>query len=194
MSKAGEKGLYIGLLPTWGNQVVGASWEKSPPIIFTAANARGYGRFLGTRYRSSPNLIWILGGDRDPRGVETVWRAMAGGPTTSVREEPYEHYVIRRWGVRAVLGKGGMGGQTLEAMKDAGAVYLHAIGGAAQVYARAIEKVPGVYLMEFGVPEAMWHLKVKDFLAIVTMDAHGNSLHAAVEAETGAALAELQRV
>jgi len=83
--QAGEKGLYIGLLPTWGNQVVGASWEKSPPIIFTAAQRPRYGRFLGTRYRSSPNLIWILGGDRDPRGVETVWRAMAGGPTTSVR-------------------------------------------------------------------------------------------------------------
>jgi fumarate hydratase class I len=78
-------------------------------------------------------------------------------------------------------------------MQEAGAVYLHAIGGAAQVYARAVEKVLDVHLLEFGVPEAMWHLKVKNFLAIVTMDAHGNSLHAAVEKKTGAALEQLNR-
>jgi fumarate hydratase class I len=86
-----------------------------------------------------------------------------------------------------------MGEKTLAAMKDSGAVYLHAIGGAAQVYARATEKVLGVYLLEFGIPEAMWHLKVKNFLAIVTMDAHGVSLHADVEQQTGAALEALQR-
>ena len=120
------------------------------------------------------------------------WVTKAAGPTTSIREEPYEHHVIRTCGVRAVIGKGGMGEKTLAAMKDAGAVYLHAIGGAAQVYARATEKVLGVHLLEFGIPEAMWHLKVKNFLAIVTMDAHGNSLHAEVEQKTGAALALLK--
>ena len=78
------------------------------------------------------------------------------------------------------------------AMKDAGAVYLHAIGGAAQVYARSVDKVLGVHLLEFGIPEAMWHLKVKNFLAIVTMDAHGHSLHAEMEKTTGAALAALR--
>jgi fumarate hydratase class I len=121
------------------------------------------------------------------------WVTKAAGPTTSIREEPYEHHVIRTCGVRAVIGKGGMGAKTLAAMKDAGAVYLHAIGGAAQVYARATEKVLGVHLLEFGIPEAMWHLKVKNFLAIVTMDSHGASLHADVEQQTGAALETLQR-
>ncbi|HOK45024.1 MAG TPA: fumarate hydratase C-terminal domain-containing protein, partial [Bryobacteraceae bacterium] len=112
--------------------------------------------------------------------------------TTSIREEPYQGEVIRRYGLRAVVGKGGMGAQTLAAMKEAGAVYLHAVGGAAQFYVRAIEKVTGVELLEFGIPEAMWRLQVKDFLAIVTMDAHGNSLHAEVEEKTAKALAALQ--
>jgi fumarate hydratase, class I len=119
------------------------------------------------------------------------WVAKAAGPTTSIREEPYQAEVIRRYGLRAVVGKGGMGAQTLAGMKECGAVYLHAIGGAAQFYARAIEQVLGVDLLEFGVPEAMWHLRVKDFLTIVTMDAHGNSLHAGVEKTTAEALAAL---
>jgi fumarate hydratase class I len=120
------------------------------------------------------------------------WVAKAAGPTTSIREEPYQADVIRKYGVRAVIGKGGMGAKTSAALKECGAVYLNAIGGAAQFYARAIEKVLGVYLMEFGIPEAMWRLRVKNFLAIVTMDAHGNSLHAQVQEETGVRLAELQ--
>jgi len=113
------------------------------------------------------------------------WKVTAAGPTTSIREEPYEHEVIRRYGVRAVIGKGGMGDRTLQALKDYGAVYLSAIGGAAQYYARTVEKVLGVYYLEFGIPEAMWHLQVRNFVAIVTMDAHGRSLHADVEQETG---------
>ena len=121
-----------------------------------------------------------------------TWTAKAAGPTTSIREEPYQAHVIREYGVRAVIGKGGMGKKTLAALKECGAVYLNGIGGAAQYYARSIEKVLGVYLMEFGVPEAMWHLRVNNFIAIVTMDAHGNSLHADVEKETGERLAELQ--
>jgi len=120
------------------------------------------------------------------------WVTKAAGPTTSSREEPYQGEIIRRYGVRGVVGKGGMGSGTLAALKEAGAVYLHAIGGAAQFYARAVEKVPGVYLLEFGIPEAMWRLQVKDFLTIVTMDAHGNSLHAELEAATGQALAALK--
>ncbi len=120
------------------------------------------------------------------------WVTKAAGPTTSMREEPYEHEVIRRYGVRVVIGKGGMGEKTLAAMKECGAVYLNAIGGAAQFYARTVRRVLGVYLMEFGIPEAMWHYEVEGFPAIVTMDAHGNSLHAAVEAETGERLAALR--
>jgi fumarate hydratase, class I len=113
------------------------------------------------------------------------WRVTAAGPTTSIREEPYQGEIIKRYGVRVVIGKGGMGARTLSALKEHGAVYLNAIGGAAQFYARAIERVNGVSLLEFGTPEAMWHLAFKDFPAIVTMDAHGNSLHKDVEQESG---------
>ncbi len=119
------------------------------------------------------------------------WVTKAAGPTTSSREEPYQADVIKRYGVRAVIGKGGMGAKTLAALEECGAVYLNGIGGAAQYYARAVEKVLGVHLMEFGIPEAMWHLRVNNFAAIVTMDAHGNSLHAEVERETGKALGAL---
>jgi len=113
------------------------------------------------------------------------WRITAAGPTTSIREEPYQGEIIKRYGVRVVIGKGGMGAKTLAAMKEHGAVYLNAIGGAAQFYARSIKAVDGVSLLEFGTPEAMWHLTVEDFPAIVTMDAHGNSLHKDVEQESG---------
>jgi len=113
------------------------------------------------------------------------WRVTAAGPTTSIREEPYQAEIIKRYGVRAVIGKGGMGAKTLAALKEHGAVYLNAIGGAAQFYARSIKKVDGVSLLELGTPEAMWHLTVEAFPAIVTMDAHGNSLHKDIEQESG---------
>lgn len=119
------------------------------------------------------------------------YRITAAGPTTSIREEPYQADIIKRYGVRAVMGKGGMGAKTLAGMKESGAVYLNAIGGAAQFYSRCIEEVLGVHLLEFGIPEAMWHLRVKDFPAIVTMDAHGNSLHADVEKASATMLARL---
>ncbi|MBS1788971.1 MAG: fumarate hydratase [Acidobacteria bacterium] len=119
------------------------------------------------------------------------YQIKAAGPTTSIREEPYQGEIIKRYGVRAVMGKGGMGAKTLAAMKEHGAVYLNAIGGAAQYYAKSINEVLGVNLLEFGIPEAMWHLRVTDFPAIVTMDAHGNSLHADVEKASAAVLATL---
>src|SRR5580765_3676452 len=119
------------------------------------------------------------------------WRVTAAGPTTSIREEPYQGEIIKRYGVRAVIGKGGMGAKTLAALKEHGAVYLNAIGGAAQFYARSIKRVDGVSLLDFGTPEAMWHLTVEDFPAIVTMDAHGNSLHKDIEQESGQHLATL---
>jgi fumarate hydratase, class I len=120
------------------------------------------------------------------------WKVTAAGPTTSIREEPYQGEILRRYGVRAVIGKGGMGAQTLTALKETGAVYLNAIGGAAQFYARCIERVDGVSLMQFGTPEAMWHLTVRDFPAIVTMDAHGRSLHDDVVAASAERLAALR--
>jgi len=105
----------------------------------------------------------------------------AAGPTTSIREEPYQAGLIERYGLRGVIGKGGMGLKTLGACREHGAVYLHAIGGAAQVYADCIKSVDGVHLEQFGSPEAIWVLTVEDFPAIVTMDSHGDSLHETVQ-------------
>jgi fumarate hydratase subunit beta len=111
---------------------------------------------------------------RDDRG----WHFVAAGPTTSKREEPYEADVIARYKLRGVIGKGGMGEQTLAACREHGAVYLHAIGGLAVILARSVRKVRAVHkLEEFGVPEAMWVIEVERFPAVVTMDSHGNSLH-----------------
>jgi fumarate hydratase, class I len=120
------------------------------------------------------------------------WQVKAAGPTTSSREEPYQATILKKYGVRAVIGKGGMGKKTSDALKECGAVYLNAIGGAAQYYAASVQKVTGVDLMEFGIPEAMWHLQVKNFVAIVTMDSHGNSLHADIESETADNLTALK--
>lgn len=119
------------------------------------------------------------------------WKMTAAGPTTSIREEPYQAEVIRRFGIRAVMGKGGMGPKTLAGLKESGAVYLNAIGGAAQYYSRCITGVKGVHLLEFGIPEAMWHIEVEAFPAIVTMDSQGNSLHADVEKASAAVLSRL---
>ena len=112
---------------------------------------------------------------------EGNWHIKAAGPTTSIREEPYQGDIMKKFGIRAVMGKGGMGPKTLAALNEHGGVYLNAIGGAAQYYADCIKGVEGVDLMQFGIPEAMWHLRVEDFTAVVTMDSHGNSLHADVD-------------
>ena len=120
-----------------------------------------------------------------------AWKVTAAGPTTSIREEPYQGGIIRKYGLRGVIGKGGMGDNTLAACQEAGCVYLHAIGGAAQVLAESIRRVRNVYfLKEFGSPEAIWELEVEDFPAVVTMDAHGNSLHKEVFATSEANLAK----
>jgi fumarate hydratase class I len=172
--KVGDVVLINGELYT-GRDEVHAHLMKTPPPV----DLRG-----AALYHCGP--VMLKQGDR--------WTVKAAGPTTSMREEPYQGEIIRKYGVRAVIGKGGMGKKTLAALKEAGAVYLNAIGGAAQYYARTVEKVLGVELMQFGVPEAMWHIRVKNFAAIVTMDAHGNSLHADVEKVTGEVLETLQKV
>ncbi|HVV00461.1 MAG TPA: fumarate hydratase C-terminal domain-containing protein, partial [Verrucomicrobiae bacterium] len=125
---------------------------------------------------------------KDERGK---WKCTAAGPTTSIREEPYQWQVIRDCGLRGVIGKGGMGDRTLAACKENGCVYLHGIGGAAQVLAQCIKKVRNVYLLEkFGAPEAIWEFEVEKFPAVVTMDAHGNSLHREVLAASQAEFAK----
>ncbi|MGM0836537.1 MAG: fumarate hydratase [Bacillota bacterium] len=126
------------------------------------------------------------------KDAEGNWEVKAAGPTTSIREEPYQGDIMKRFGIRAVMGKGGMGAKTLKALEEHGGVYLNAIGGAAQYYADCIKGVDGVDLMEFGIPEAMWHLRVEGFTAVVTMDSHGNSLHADVEKSSLEKLAQFK--
>jgi len=114
--------------------------------------------------------------------VDDEWHFVAAGPTTSIREEPYQGPVIKEYGIRGVMGKGGMGEKTLKALGENGSVYLHAVGGAATLQGQAVKKVHGVVkLEEFGVPEALWIIEVEDFQAVVTMDSHGKSLHKEVK-------------
>lgn len=125
-------------------------------------------------------------------GLDTKeYRFVAAGPTTSIREEPYQGEVMRHFNLKGVIGKGGMGPKTLAACHEVPGVYLHAIGGAASLIAQSVSRVLGVYKLEFGVPEAMWIIEVKNFPVVVTMDAHGNSLHADVEKQSKAELDEL---
>ncbi len=136
----------------------------------------------GILYHCGPVVL------KDERGE---WKVVAAGPTTSIREEPYQGQIIRQFGIRGVIGKGGMGERTLAACQEAGCVYLHAVGGAAQVLADCIRRVRHVYLLEqFGSPEAIWELEVEQFPAVVTMDAHGRSLHREVFAASQAELAK----
>jgi len=167
--KVGDVVLVSGRAYTGRDAVHAYLMKHDPPVDMNGA----------VLYHCGPVVVKEAGG----------WRVNAAGPTTSIREEPYQADVIKRYGVRAIIGKGGMGAKTLGALKEAGAVYLNAIGGAAQFYARTITSVDGVSLTEFGTPEAMWHLTIKDFPAIVTMDAHGNSLHKEIEEESAKELA-----
>jgi fumarate hydratase class I len=121
------------------------------------------------------------------RRVRTGWEAVAAGPTTSIREEPYQATVLERYGVRGVIGKGGMGPATLEACQRLGAVYLHAVGGAAVTLASSVRRVLEVRMLEeLGAPEAFWVFEVEGFPAVVTMDSRGRSLHAHVQSESEA--------
>jgi fumarate hydratase class I len=125
-------------------------------------------------------------------GLDTRdYRFVAAGPTTSIREEPYQGEVMRHFKMMGVIGKGGMGPKTLAACQEVPGVYLHAVGGAATLIAQTVERVLGVYKLEFGVPEALWVIEVKDFPTVVTMDAHGKSLHAEVEEKSRAVLERL---
>lgn len=125
-------------------------------------------------------------------GLETRdYRFVAAGPTTSTREEPYQGDVMRYFNVKGVIGKGGMGPKTLAACQEVPGVYLHAIGGAASLIAQSVQRVLDVHKLDFGVPEAMWVIEVKDFPAVVTMDSHGESLHAEIAQKSKAVLDEL---
>ena len=121
-----------------------------------------------------------------------TYTVVAAGPTTSVRENPYEPDFIAKTGVRIIIGKGGMDAKTLAAMKKHGCVYIQAVGGGGAIYADAVKQVAGVSLLqEFGAAEAVWHLDVVDFRGVVAMDAHGQSLFDAVRKNSSAALEAL---
>ncbi len=122
------------------------------------------------------------------------WSFVAAGPTTSSREEPYQAKVIESYGVRGVIGKGGMGEATKEACRKLGAVYFHAVGGCGTAIARSVREVVAVHkLEEFGTPEAFWVIRVEDFPVIVTIDSHGQSVHERVREESRKVYEELLR-
>jgi fumarate hydratase subunit beta len=125
------------------------------------------------------------------RHDDGTYSFVAAGPTTSIREEVYQPEVIAHFNLKGVIGKGGMGPNTLKACSDQPAVYFHAIGGAATLIARSVKEVVGVYKLEFGVPEAMWVIRVEDFPVVVTMDSHGGSLHEQVMASSAEKLQAL---
>ena len=120
------------------------------------------------------------------------WHFVAAGPTTSIREEPYQADVMAHFDIKAVIGKGGMGQKTLRGCANHTYVYLHAVGGAATLIADSVKEVIDVFKKdEFGVPEAFWVIRVEGFPSVVTMDTHGQSMHAHVEAVSKERLAAL---
>ncbi|KPK95098.1 MAG: fumarate hydrolyase [Anaerolineae bacterium SM23_ 63] len=136
----------------------------------------------GAIYHCGPVVAGLDTGD---------YRFVAAGPTTSTREEPYQGDVMRHFNLKAVIGKGGMGPQTLAACHEVPGVYLHAIGGAASLIAQSVQRVIDVHKLDFGVPEAMWVIEVKDLPVVVTMDSHNSSIHAEVETQS---MVELERL
>lgn len=160
--KAGDEVLISGTIVTARD--VAHKWmvEKKPSYLKKILE----GSFI---YHCGPIVEKLAG---------VKYHVVSAGPTTSMREEPYQSEVIEMYGLRGIIGKGGMGSKTLNALKKFGAVYAHATGGIAVALADAIKEVKDVYMLEeFGAPEAMWILEVKDFPAIISMDSHGNSLH-----------------
>jgi len=163
----GDMVLLSGRIVTGRDKVHQFLFRERPPEEQIPFNLRG-----SVLYHCGP-IVRKTGG-----GFEFI----AGGPTTSIRVEMYEHRIISDYGIRGVMGKGGMGRQTLDALRKNGCVYLHAIGGAAVYLAEKIKKVAGVWkLEEFGMTEAMWLLEVENFPVVVTMDAHGRSLHEEID-------------
>jgi fumarate hydratase class I len=143
----------------------------------------------GVIYHCGPVVRHTKGTKERPEGT---WEFVAAGPTTSIREEVYEPRVIAHFGLRGVIGKGGMGPDTLRACERHGAVYFHAVGGAASLIADAVEEVLAVYKKDaFGVPEAFWVVRVSGFPVVVTMDTHGRSIHDEIAALSRAALQQM---
>jgi tartrate/fumarate subfamily iron-sulfur-dependent hydro-lyase beta chain len=166
---------------------VGEGVELSGTLVTARDKAH---KFLGDGGRTPAdlNVIYHCG------PIVSEGMVISAGPTTSVREEAYEADVIRRFGVRAVIGKGGMGERTLEALGDCGCVYLAAVGGAGALIAARVKEIKGVHMLrEFGASEAMWVFEVERLPLTVAMDTHGESVYRDVESESERVLRALIR-
>jgi fumarate hydratase subunit beta len=105
------------------------------------------------------------------------WTAVAAGPTTSTRMDLFEDEFLKDFKVRVIIGKGGMGKRTTDAMAKFGAVYGAFTGGAAILAAKAIKNVKSVEWLDLGMPEAMWIFEVEEFgPLVVSIDSHGNNI------------------
>lgn len=160
--KVGDEVFLSGIIVTARDQAHKLMVEQKPDFIRDFLNE-------SVIYHCGP----VVRKDKDG-----TWSFVSAGPTTSIREEPYQADVICEYHLRGVIGKGGMGEKTSQGLQKCGAVYFHAVGGAGTLIANAVKKVINVFkLDEFGSPEAFWVIEVKDFPLIVTMDSHGASLH-----------------
>ena len=176
--KAGDEVLISGTIVTARDAAHKWMVEKKPSFLKKVLE----GSFI---YHCGPIVEKLAG---------CKYHIISAGPTTSMREEPYQSEVIEMYSLRGVIGKGGMGKKTLGALKKYCAVYAHATGGIAVALADAIKEVKDVYMIEeFGTPEAMWVLEVKDFPAIISMDSHGNSLHEEVLVKSTEKIGKFQR-
>ena len=172
--RAGDEVLLSGLVHTGRDRFHKAVFERGESPVDLAG---------GALFHCGPVVV------RDPAADGAGWRVVAAGPTTSCREEPYMAAIVERFGLRAIVGKGGMGEATREACRRFGCVYLQAVGGAAALLARCVRRVAAVHFLdEFGATEACWSLDVEDLPLLVGMDASGRSLYAEVEASSRAAL------
>jgi len=161
--KAGERVLVSGIIYTARDQVHKLLFEKMPEELKKPLHG---------------SIIYHCG------PIVKDGKILSAGPTTSIREEPYEAELIRRYTLRAIIGKGGMGEKTLRALIDNGAVYLATTGGAGALLSESVKRIKSVRFEEFGPPEAMYELVVENLLAIVAMDSHGKSLYDAVLRES----------
>jgi len=167
--KVGDEVLLSGIIVTARDQAHKLMVEKKPDFI---------------RKYLKESVIYHCG-PVVKKNKDGSWSFVSAGPTTSIREEPYQADVICEYNVRGVIGKGGMGKKTLEGLKRCGAVYFHAVGGAGTLIANSVKRVVDVFMLEeFGTPEAFWVIEVENFPVVVTMDSHGNSIHEKVMEES----------
>ena len=140
-------------------------------IIFTARD-KAHLYLLESRFQKLENgIIYHCG------PIVKDNKVVSAGPTTSERLSLYAPDIIKKYRIKAIIGKGGMDNNTLKAMKEHGCVYLAAIGGAGALIASKIKSIKNIYKKEFGMPEAIYELEVENMPAIVAMDSKGNSIY-----------------